>query len=100
MVIRQLVNQFAMPIEVIGAETLRAEDGLALSSRNGALSSEERLEAVQLYKVLRAMSDEVRETGGRVRDLGAIENRAMQALVSRGWQPDYLVLRRRRASGN
>lgn len=96
MVIRQLVNQFAMPIEVIGAETLRAEDGLALSSRNGALSSEERLEAVQLYKVLRAMSDEVRETGGRVRDLGAIENRAMQALVSRGWQPDYLVLRRRR----
>ncbi|MDB5878583.1 MAG: pantoate--beta-alanine ligase [Variovorax sp.] len=95
MVIRQLVNQFAMPIEVIGAETLRADDGLALSSRNGALSAEERLEAVQLYQVLRAMSDEVRETGGRVRDLGEIENRATQALVSRGWQPDYLALRRR-----
>ena len=95
MVIRQLVRQFAMPIEVIGAETRRAEDGLALSSRNGALSAEERLEAVQLYQVLRAMCDEVRETGGRVRDLGEIENRAMQALASRGWQPDYLTLRRR-----
>ena len=95
MVIRQMVRQFALPIEVVGAETLRAEDGLALSSRNGALRSEERLEAVHLYEVLRAMSDEVGETGGRVRDLGAIENRAMQALSSRGWKPDYLVLRRR-----
>lgn len=94
-VIRQMVRQFALPIEVVGAETLRAEDGLALSSRNGALRSEERLEAVHLYEVLRAMSDQVGETGGRVRDLGAIENRAMQALSSRGWKPDYLVLRRR-----
>ena len=95
MVIRQMVRQFALPIEVVGAETLRAEDGLALSSRNGALRSEERLEAAHLYEVLRAMSDQVGETGGRVRDLGAIENRAMQALSSRGWKPDYLVLRRR-----
>ena len=95
MVIRQMVRQFALPIEVVGAETLRAEDGLALSSRNGALRSEERLEAAHLYEVLRAMSDQVGETGGRVRDLGAIENRAMQALSSRGWKADYLVLRRR-----
>ena len=95
MVIRQMVRQFALPIEVVGAKTLRAEDGLALSSRNGYLSADERAEAVQLSKVLRAMSDEVRKTGGGVRDLAAIENRATQALVSRGWQPDYLVLRRR-----
>ncbi|MGJ7580716.1 pantoate--beta-alanine ligase [Variovorax sp. RHLX14] len=95
MVIRQMVRQFALPIEVVGAETLRADDGLALSSRNGYLSADERAEAVQLSKVLRAMSDEVRETGSGVRDLAAIENRATQVLVALGWQPDYLVLRRR-----
>lgn len=92
MMIRHMVRQFALPIEIVGSETFRADDGLALSSRNGYLSETERAEAVQLSKVLKAMAAAV-QAGER--DLAAIEARAMQALTQRGWQPDYLVLRRR-----
>lgn len=92
MTIRHMVRQFALPIEIVGSETFRADDGLALSSRNGYLSKEERAEAVQLSKALRAMAEAVR--AGET-DLAAIEARAMQTLAQRGWQPDYLVLRRR-----
>ncbi|MDH6591026.1 pantoate--beta-alanine ligase [Variovorax sp. TBS-050B] len=92
MMIRHMVRQFAMPIEIVGSETFRAPDGLALSSRNGYLSETERAEAVQLSKALQAMAEAVRAGG---RDLAAIEARAMQTLAQRGWQPDYLVLRRR-----
>jgi pantoate--beta-alanine ligase len=92
MVIRHMVRQFALPIEIVGSETRRADDGLALSSRNGYLSETERAEAVQLSKALHAMADAVR---AGERDFAAIEARAMQTLAQRGWQPDYLVLRRR-----
>jgi pantoate--beta-alanine ligase len=92
MIIRHMVQQFALPIEIVGSETRRAEDGLALSSRNGYLSESERAEAVQLAKALKAMGEALR---AGERDLAAIEARAMQALAQRGWQPDYLVLRRR-----
>ncbi len=92
MTIRHMVRQFAMPIELVGGETFRADDGLALSSRNGYLSRDERAEAVQLSKALKAMAEAVR--AGET-DLAAIEARAMQTLAQRGWQPDYLVLRRR-----
>lgn len=92
MVIRHMVRQFALPIEIVGSETRRADDGLALSSRNGYLSETERAEAVQLSKALQAMADALRSGE---RDLAAIEARAMQSLKERGWQPDYLVLRRR-----
>jgi pantoate--beta-alanine ligase len=92
MVIRHMVRQFALPIEVVGGETRRAEDGLALSSRNGYLSEAERAEAVQLSKALQAVAAALRSGE---RDLAAIEARATQALTQRGWQPDYLVLRRR-----
>jgi pantoate--beta-alanine ligase len=92
MMIRHMVRQFALPIEIVGSETRRAEDGLALSSRNGYLSEAERAEAVQLSKALRAMADAVRSGE---RDLAAIEARAVRSLEARGWKPDYLVLRRR-----
>jgi len=92
MIIRHMVRQFALPIEIVGVETLRAPDGLALSSRNGYLSEAERAEAVKLSKALQGMAEAVRSGE---RDLGAIETRAMDALRERGWQPDYLVLRRR-----
>ena len=92
MMIRHMVRQFALPIEIVGGETFRADDGLALSSRNGYLSMDERAEAVQLSKALKAMAEAVRSGE---RDLAAIEARAMQTLTQRGWQPDYLVLRRR-----
>lgn len=92
MMIRHMVRQFALPIEIVGSETFRADDGLALSSRNGYLSETERAEAVQLSKALKAMAAAVH---AGERDLAAIEARAMQTLTERGWQPDYLVLRRR-----
>jgi pantoate--beta-alanine ligase len=92
MMIRHMVRQFALPIDIVGSETFRAADGLALSSRNGYLSETERAEAVQLSKALKAMAAAV-QAGER--DLAAIEARAMETLIERGWQPDYLVLRRR-----
>jgi pantoate--beta-alanine ligase len=92
MMIRHMVRQFALPIEVVGSETRRAEDGLALSSRNGYLSEAERAEAVQLSKTLQAMAQALRDGG---RDLAAIEARAVRVLEARGWKPDYMVLRRR-----
>jgi len=92
MVIRQMVRQLELPVEIVAGETCRADDGLALSSRNGYLSESERAEAVQLSKALKAMAEAVR---AGERDLAAIEARAMQMLTQRGWQPDYLVLRRR-----
>ncbi|HET7836686.1 MAG TPA: pantoate--beta-alanine ligase [Variovorax sp.] len=92
LVIRHMVRQFALPIEIVGSETRRADDGLALSSRNGYLDQAARVEAVQLSLALKAMAAAV-QAGER--DFAAIEARAMQSLSARGWQPDYMVLRRR-----
>jgi pantoate--beta-alanine ligase len=90
-VIRRMVEQFALPIEIEGGETRRADDGLALSSRNGYLSEAERAEAVALSRALRALAEAAR--GGR--PLPELEAEAMAALAARGWKPDYLTLRRR-----
>jgi pantoate--beta-alanine ligase len=92
MVIRQLVQQFAMPIAIVGVDTLRAEDGLAMSSRNGYLSATERQQAVLLSQTLKTLADALR--AGRT-DYAALEAAAMDALRSAGWQPDYVVARRR-----
>jgi pantoate--beta-alanine ligase len=92
MVIRRMVQQMAMPIRIEGAETSRADDGLALSSRNGYLSADQRQESVQLSAALR----EVREALLRGEsDHAAIEARAMEQLAARGWTPDYVAIRRR-----
>jgi pantoate--beta-alanine ligase len=92
MVIRRMVQQLALPIEIHTGDTLRAPDGLALSSRNGYLSAAERLEAVQLSLALKAMAEALRQGG---KDIAVIEAQAMQTLSQRGWKPDYLVARRR-----
>jgi pantoate--beta-alanine ligase len=92
MVIRNMVRQMAMPIEIIGHETERAPDGLALSSRNGYLSESERAEAVHLSRALKAL---IAEHVSGQSDMAALESKAMTALTARGWQPDYLTLRRR-----
>jgi len=92
MVIKRMVRQFALPIEVIGGKTLRADDGLALSSRNNYLKPAERQEAVQLCKTLQSMAQAL-QAGAT--DIDALEGQAMSALSARGWQPDYLVVRRR-----
>lgn len=92
MVIRHMVEQFALPIEVVGAETERAEDGLALSSRNAYLDKQERIQASQLSATLRSVAQAVKDGE---RDFAAIEARATTALAARGWKPDYVALRRR-----
>lgn len=93
MVVRRMVQQFALPVEILAGETQRAEDGLALSSRNGYLSAAERAEAVELSKAIRALGEAARAAG--TPDLPALEAQAMQALARRGWKPDYLTVRRR-----
>lgn len=92
MVVRQMVQQFCLPVDIVGLDTLRAEDGLALSSRNGYLSPAERQEAVRLSHTLQTLAHALR--GGRT-DYRALEAQAMQALSDAGWQPDYVVARRR-----
>jgi len=91
MVIRHMVRQFALPIEIVAGETRRDADGLALSSRNVYLSGAERAEAVQLSLALRRMADAVRSAG---QDIAAIEAQAMSLLAQRGWKPDYMTVRR------
>jgi pantoate--beta-alanine ligase len=89
-VIRGMVRQFAMPIEIIASETLRADDGLALSSRNRYLSVEERNAATLLSQTLKAMAKAAREPNANIKK---IEEDALETLRSKGWQPDYLTIR-------
>ena len=90
-VLRNMVRQLALPIEIILAETVRAADGLALSSRNGYLSVAERTEAPALHRVLLKARDEL--SAGK-RDFQRIELEGMASLAGRGWKPDYLAIRR------
>ena len=93
LVIRRMVQQFALPIEVVAGETCRAEDGLALSSRNGYLSTAQRQEAVALSEALRLLARQWAERTAEAR--GSLELDALATLRARGWQPDYLTVRRR-----
>ena len=92
MMIRNMAKQFALPTEIVAAETYRAEDGLALSSRNVYLSTQERAEAPALYAQLQAVADQVRS--GHL-DIFELERSAMAQLAGRGWQPDYISIRKR-----
>jgi pantoate--beta-alanine ligase len=92
MIVRNMARQFALPTDIVAAETYRAEDGLALSSRNGYLSERERAEAPQLYRVLDQVAAQVRAGN---RDLAQLEAAAMADLKARGWQPDYVAVRKR-----
>jgi pantoate--beta-alanine ligase len=92
MIIRNMTRQFALPTEIIAAETWRADDGLALSSRNTYLSASERSEAPTLYAELQAVAQAVRD--GNL-DVSMLEKKSMQRLASRGWNPDYVSIRKR-----
>jgi pantoate--beta-alanine ligase len=94
MIIRQMVKQFALPVDIIPGETIRAEDGLALSSRNSYLSSEERAKAPELQKVLREVRARVLDLSERnSHALKEIEKIAIEILTGRGWEPDYIAIR-------
>jgi len=92
MIVRHMARQFALPTDIIAAETYRAEDGLALSSRNMYLSKEQRTEAPALYRELSAVAEAMR--AGQL-DVSLLEKSAMAHLAARGWQPDYVSIRKR-----
>ena len=91
LIIKRMVQQFNLPVRVEAAETTRAPDGLALSSRNGYLNESERTEAAQLGQTLQTMARALK--AGNM-DLASIEQQALQTMTTRGWQPDYLTIRR------
>ncbi len=92
LVLRDMVRQFALPVEIIPAETVRAADGLALSSRNGYLAPNERAEAPRLYALLREAQQ--RLAAGE-RNFQRIELEGMALLSRNGWTPQYIAVRRR-----
>ncbi len=92
MVIRNMVADFNLPIQIIGGETVRAEDGLALSSRNGYLSTAERIEAPRLFQVITKVAAAVR--AGNL-DYKQLEQEAMVQLQVHGWLPEYVALRKK-----
>jgi pantoate--beta-alanine ligase len=89
-IIDQLVTQLNLQIRVIGSETVRAHDGLALSSRNQYLTISERSEAVFLFKTLQAMRQAVLQGA---RNFGQLEQEAVHALTEKGWSVDYVSIR-------
>lgn len=91
-VIRLMTQDLSLPVEVIGMPTERADDGLALSSRNGYLSSSERQVAPQIYKSLTDLAHAIHQQG--VDDAEALAT-ARHALEEHGFRIDYLELRRR-----
>lgn len=92
MVIRNMVRELNLAIDIIPGETVRAEDGLALSSRNGYLSAQERVEAPRLYRLLQGIRQAI-QAGEQ--DLAKLEISAMDALKAHAWSPDYVAVRKR-----
>lgn len=88
--IKAMVRQLNLPITIWGGETIRAEDGLALSSRNGYLSATDRAEAPRLQHELQ----EIREAllAGN-RDFETLENQVRSHLLNAGWRVDYVSVR-------
>jgi pantoate--beta-alanine ligase len=102
MIIRQMAQQFALPVDIVAGETIRADDGLALSSRNGYLSEEERVEAPQLQIALQNLRLQILELLHRpsssdalIKQLLGLEQKTIQTLKARGWVPDYIAIRKR-----
>ena len=91
MVLRNMTRQLALPIEIIAGETVRGQDGLALSSRNGYLTPAERGEAPRLYRLLSEIRDSI---SAGCRDFTTLEIEAKNTLDSHGWKTDYVAIRR------
>jgi len=89
-IIRDMVRQFNLPIQIIAGETKREDDGLAMSSRNGYLSPAQRLEAPRLHKALSLVVEAV-QAGNQ--DFSAIEAQTSQFLTQLGWIVDYISVR-------
>ena len=90
-IIQNMVAQLALPIAIVPGETGRADDGLALSSRNNYLSAAERMEAPRLYRMLKKTARSI-ASGGR--DYARLEAEAVVELRHYKWGPDYVAVRR------
>ncbi|MQY51739.1 pantoate--beta-alanine ligase [Rhodocyclus tenuis] len=91
-ILRSMARQLALPFPIIGVDTLRDSDGLALSSRNRYLSVAERQQAPQLYRTLCALRDAIH---GGASDFAGLEREAIASLDATGWKSDYIAIRRR-----
>ncbi|MFZ5522695.1 MAG: pantoate--beta-alanine ligase [Pseudomonadota bacterium] len=89
-IIRQLVKQLNLPVRIIGGETVRAADGLALSSRNQYLSEAERGEATALYQTLQGIKRAIQQGE---RDFERLQQQAVESLAARGWRVEYVEVR-------
>jgi pantoate--beta-alanine ligase len=101
MIIRRMAEQFALPIQIVAAETVRADDGLALSSRNRYLSVAERAEAPRLYQQLttikqQVQADQATQSSYSTARLDEIAHHAYQTLNQAGWQTDYVRIRQQK----
>ena len=91
MIVRGMARQLNLAIEIVGDETARAPDGLALSSRNGYLSQAQRAEAPRLYQTLVWVKSQIL-TG--MPDFAGIEAEAKKKLEKNQWQTDYIAVRK------
>lgn len=91
MLIRAMARQLALPMDIVGVDTVRAEDGLALSSRNGYLSPAERQEAPRLIRTLEHLREQLLRQGISARE--ALEQKAAASLDKHGWKTDYVAVR-------
>jgi len=89
-IIRDMVKQFNLPIEIIASETKREADGLAMSSRNGYLTPAQKLEAPSLYRALGLLVDTVKKGNA---DFASLEAQTTQFLTKLGWIVDYISIR-------
>jgi pantoate--beta-alanine ligase len=89
LVVKEMVSQLALPVEIVEVATKRESDGLAMSSRNGYLSPSERAEALHLQRALCQLRDSFKS--GVLRSVA--EKAALEYLSARGWRPDYLCIR-------
>ncbi len=91
LIVRRMVEDLSLPISIITVPTVREDDGLALSSRNGYLTDTERQRAPALYAALAAIGAELQ--AGK-RDFAALEEQGLAALAAAGFEPEYLAVRR------
>ena len=91
MVIRRMVEDLAMPVRIVGVDTVRESDGLAMSSRNGYLTEDERLTAPILYRVISGLAEKLR---GGEDDYTGLQLQAARELDENGFRTDYIAIRR------
>lgn len=91
-IMREMIRQLNLPVEIIAGETIRESDGLALSSRNQYLNKAQRSEACNLYQTLLQVKNEI--ISGR-KDFLTLQENAAQNLTQRGWKVDYIRIQKR-----